>query len=310
MQRSKPVGYTVPQENRKAIACYLLSACAACAALWLTTRYSYLLFHSLVELFSIVVACSVFMLTWNARRFLDNHALLLLGIAYLIVGALDMLHTLSYKGVGAFPGYGANLPTQLWIAARYVQAISLLLAPFFVGRTLNVKLLFATYASALFLLLLSIFYLQVFPDCYIEGVGLTPFKVGSEYAICGILLAARLALLAKAEKFDKGVSSMVGASIFSTMGSELSFTLYTDVYGFFNMLGHFLKIASFCFIYVAVVKTGLEKPYRLLFRNLKQSEETCRAERDRVREYFGIAGTMMLVIDADKRVSMANKKAC
>src|SRR5512135_1803783 len=133
------------EEQRKTIALYLLSSFVACAALWVTTRYSYLLFHSLVELFSIVVACSIFMLTWNARKFLDNHWLLFLGVAYLVVGALDMLHTLSYKGMGAFPGYGANLPTQFWIAARYVQAISLLLALFFASRTLNVKLLFGTY---------------------------------------------------------------------------------------------------------------------------------------------------------------------
>ena len=88
--------------NRKTIAVNILFIVATCSGLWLTARYSYLLFHSIVELFSIVVACSIFMLTWNARRFLDNHSLLFLGIAYLFVGTLDLLHTLSYKGMGVF----------------------------------------------------------------------------------------------------------------------------------------------------------------------------------------------------------------
>ena len=166
------------------------------------------------------------------------------------------------------------------------------------------------YISATFLLLVSIFYLQIFPHCYIEGSGLTPFKVGSEYVICMILFLAGLALFKKRNKFDATVSSMLTASILATVCTELSITLYTDVYGFFNMLGHFLKIASFWLIYVAVVKTGLEKPYSMLFRELKQSEETCRAERDRAHEYFGLAGTMMVVIDGDERVSMVNQKAC
>jgi hypothetical protein len=39
-------------------------------------------------------------------------------MAYLSVSFLDLIHTLAYKGMGVFPGFDANLPTQLWIAAR------------------------------------------------------------------------------------------------------------------------------------------------------------------------------------------------
>ena len=40
--------------------------------LYLTSLYSYSLFHSLAEAFSIVVACTVFAVFWNARSFLTN----------------------------------------------------------------------------------------------------------------------------------------------------------------------------------------------------------------------------------------------
>lgn len=36
--------------------------------LYLTSLYSYLLFHSLVELFSIVVGCIIFVIAWNSRK--------------------------------------------------------------------------------------------------------------------------------------------------------------------------------------------------------------------------------------------------
>jgi hypothetical protein len=65
--------------------------------LYLTSLYSYLLFHSLAEMFSIVVACGIFMLAWNSRRFLDNNYLLFIGIAYLFIGGLDLVHTLASK---------------------------------------------------------------------------------------------------------------------------------------------------------------------------------------------------------------------
>lgn len=59
------------------------------SGLYFTSLHNYLLFHSIAELFSVVVAIGIFMLAWNSRRFLDNSYLLILGIAYLFIGALD-----------------------------------------------------------------------------------------------------------------------------------------------------------------------------------------------------------------------------
>ena len=47
--------------------------------LCLSSLYNYLLFHSLVEIFSIIVACGIFIVAWNSRRFLDNNYLLFIG---------------------------------------------------------------------------------------------------------------------------------------------------------------------------------------------------------------------------------------
>jgi hypothetical protein len=110
---------------------FILAGALVLLGLYLTSLYNYLLFHSLAEVFAIVVACGVFMVAWNSRRFLDNNYLLFIGIAYLFVAGLDLLHTLAYKGMGVFPDYDANLPTQLWIASRYIQSFSLLIAPLF-----------------------------------------------------------------------------------------------------------------------------------------------------------------------------------
>jgi Membrane-associated sensor domain len=47
--------------------------------LCLSSLYNYLLFHSLAEIFSIIVACGIFIVAWNSRRFLDNNYLLFIG---------------------------------------------------------------------------------------------------------------------------------------------------------------------------------------------------------------------------------------
>ena len=136
------------------------------AGLYLASLYNYLLFHSLSEIFSIFVACGIFVVAWNSRRFMDNNYLLFLGIAYLFIGGLDLVHTLAYKGMGIFSGYDANLPTQLWISARYIESMSLLIAPLFIHRKLNTRVVFVSYALLASLMLASLFLLEHFPRLF------------------------------------------------------------------------------------------------------------------------------------------------
>lgn len=254
--------------------------------LYLSSLYSYLLFHSLAEIFSIVIAFSIFVLAWNCRNIIDNNYLIFLGIAYLFIGFIDTIHTLAYAGMGVFPGYGSNLPTQLWIAARYMESGSLLLACFVLDKKkIKINFIILSYTIILSLSLLSIFYWKIFPACFIEGSGLTPFKKMSEYMISLILAASIFCLLRKREKFDRQVLQWLVISILLTIASELAFTFYISVYGLSNLVGHIFKIFSFYFIYQAIVVTGLTKPQELLFRNLQESEKKSR-ETDQAKSMF------------------------
>ncbi len=289
---------------------YFIAGISVFFGLYLASLYNYLLFHSLAEIFSIVVACGIFMVAWNSRRFLMNNYLLFIGIAYLFVGGLDLIHTLAYKGMGVIHGYETNLPTQLWIAARYMESLSLFLAPFFFGRKLRFNLVLVGYASATFLLSLSIFYWDIFPVCFIEGIGLTPFKKISEYVISLILLGSIVLLLRNRREFEREVLRWIVCSIIVSIASELAFTFYMDAYGFSNLIGHFFKILSFYFIYKAIIETGLTKPYDLLSRNLKRTEVLLREEKNKIQNYLDLAGVILVVIDADLKVSLINKKGC
>lgn len=287
----------------------LITALGA-VGLYLISRYNYLLFHSLAELFSIVVAGCIFIIAWNARHLLDNAYLLFIGIASLFIGGIDLVHTLAYKGMGVFPRYDANLPTQLWIAARYLQAVTLLVAPWFLRRKgRSAWWVVAGFSLVTALLLASIFG-GVFPDCYIEGSGLTPFKKASEYVISGILVLALGLLLRVREALALPVRRFLGGAILATIGSELAFTFYVSVYGFSNLVGHLLKILAFYLIYRALIETGFRKPYQLLFRELKQHETLLRQERDRAQSYLDIAGVMLVVVDADQTVQLINQRGC
>jgi signal transduction histidine kinase len=244
--------------------------------LFAISRTSYLLMHTLVEMFSVVVACSIFMIAWNARRFVTNGFFLFLGIALLFVGILDLVHALAYKGMNVFAGYDANLPTQLWIASRYLISLSLLAALLIGRRRLNAYVVLAGYAVVTAVLLLSIF-LRVFPDCYVEGSGLTGFKIASEYVI-SLLFAGTLVLFYRLRReFEPSILGLLAGAVVCSIISELVFTLYIGVYDLFNLLGHFSKVLAFYLIYKALIETSLVRPYALFFRQL--SDKTRELER-------------------------------
>ncbi|MBI4804822.1 MAG: GHKL domain-containing protein [Desulfovibrio sp.] len=261
----------------------VLAGCAALAALSLTTLYSYLLFHTLAELFSIIIASGVFFMAWNSRPYHKNGYLLFIGIAYLFVALFDVLHTMAYKGMDVFPGFDDNnLPPQIWLVARYMEALALLFAPLFFRRRVFPAVTFGCFLTISLVALLAIFHWKVFPDCFLPGVGLTSFKIVSEYAIMAILVVATALLLRNKDRFEPDVLRLLILSILATIATEFCFTLYVHLYAPSNLLGHLFKIVSFWFMYQAIIVTGLTKPYDLLLRDLQlEIEERKKAEQVR-----------------------------
>ena len=250
----------------------------------MATRWeSFLLFHTLCELFSIIVAFGIFVVAWNARRIMGNAYLLVLGIAYLFTGMVDLLHTLAYRGMGVFPNADADLATQLWIAARYIESVSFLAASLLMGRVVKSNWVLAVCALGTGCLLAAIFE-GFFPTCYVEGSGLTAFKRVSEYAILVLLALSAGILLRQRRRFDPGVFGMILASIVLTMAAELVFTLYVGLEGHLNLVGHCLKVASYWLLYTAIIETGFKRPFETLFRDLKSSERELLHARDRLEE--------------------------
>ncbi len=247
--------------------------------LYFTTCINYLLFHSLAEIFSIVIAFSFFLIAWNSRNFIKNQYLLFIGIAYLFIAFLDLMHTLAYKGMPIFTDYD-YYANQLWIGARYLESITLLAAFYFLGSDKKLKpdLVFALYMLVTSALILSIFYWKIFPVCFVEGLGLTVFKKVSEYIICVFLICSIALLYKNKTRFDSNIFFILLLSFFFTILSELAFTFYISNYGFSNLVGHYFKILSFYLIYKAIIETGVKHPYEIIFRELDTANRSLKDE--------------------------------
>ncbi len=306
----------------------LFISLGAMVAIFLISQFNYLLFHSFAEAFSIVIASGIGMFAWNTRRYAADSFLQVIGVAYLGIAVIDFVHTLAYKGMGVFPGNeGSNLATQLWIIARYLESLALILATFYLNRKTDAWRFMVSILILVTVLMSLVFVFPVFPTCYREGVGLTPFKIISEYIICCLLLLAGMLLYHRRAHLDLGILVYFEISILITITSELCFTFYHDVYGILNVLGHLLKIVSFYLVYVATIQTGLERPVSMLFLNQKRNQDALeQARRDletrvlertaelqesekRYRDLIETSPNAILLIDRNDKIQLANRRA-
>ncbi len=267
----------------------IILAVVALIGLYIISYYNYLLFHTLSELFSIVIAVTVSLIAWNSRKYIENDYLIFVGIAYFFIAVMDLIHTLAYKGMSIFTSYD-YYANQLWIAARYIESITLLIAFVFLSKKVKVhpyRIVYIYIAISAFVYL-TIFYWKIFPECYNENTGLTLFKKTSEYIISLILIISILLLVKNRRYFDEKVYRLLIAAIACTIISELAFTFYISNYGFSNMIGHYFKIFSYFAIYKSIIETGLTKPFHLLFRELKQNEADLKQLNATKDKFFSI----------------------
>ncbi len=277
--------------------------CSLIIIIYLTSFYdNYLLFHSVIELVGIMMTLTIFLVFWNTRKAIDNQFFTLLGLSFFFMGIIDLLHTLSYKGMNIFIGYDANLPTQLWIAGRAFQAMTLFLSVLFIGRKLNISVVWIVL-GVVTAVLLTLAFTGHFPDCYIEGTGLTTFKIISEFIICLIYASSIVVLYFKRSNFSSSIFYFISAAISFSILGEFFFSLYFDVTGTFNIFGHIARFISLYFFYRATVHVSLKDPLSLLFQNLQSKHS------QRLHSLIENIPEGIVLLDEEYRVIIKNSAA-
>jgi len=240
---------------------------------------AYLVFHNIAEFFSVMVSLSIFGVGWYAYdQSKDRHALFL-STAFLAIGLMDFMHTLSYSGMPAF--FTANSPnksTQFWIAVRLVMAISFLISAYIYpdnpSRYLSKRNLLAAFSVISGLVFIGVvFFPSYLPATFIEGEGLTPFKKVSEYLIVFLLILASAVYWKRFSKTRDSLLVFYLAAFIICIFSELVFAVYKSVFDTYNVLGHIYKVAAFFLIYRGIFIVSIRHPYEELRKLSENLEE-------------------------------------
>ncbi|MDO8207262.1 MAG: MASE3 domain-containing protein [Gallionella sp.] len=292
------------------------------AVVWLAPAFhtvqglaSYLPVHIFAETFSIVISMLVFGVAWNAYSIERPSNIVILACALLSVGLIDFAHMLSFKGMSDFiTPSGPEKAINLWLSGRLLAALALLVVALRPWQPLqNPRTRYGLLVGSFFITVLvvwaGLFYPQNWPRTFIAGQGLTPFKIGAEYAIIAILLipAVLFYLQARRQQSDNVVGLFAATVI--TILSELCFTLYSDVADVFNLLGHLYKIVAYAFIYGAVFVVSVREPFKRLdaefAENLRIAQEL-RAASLYTRSLIEASLDPLVMISADGKITDVN----
>ncbi len=298
-----------PEQDRSTVTrlSWLVIA-AGGAALYPLSSLSYPIFHTLVELFSIAIGWGAFLLLWTARRYLAEKSFLVLGLALFAAGCVDLLHTMAYKGVGAFHGFdAADLATQFWIAARSIETLGWLLFAALQRRRVRLRPLMTLFLALVPATVLSILVWRIFPACFVPGEGLTPFKIVMEIVFVVMMAAALLLLRWRSDDLDPVKSRLMQIALVLSIAAELAFMLYRDVYGVSNLVGHYLRIVARYLVYLALIRMSIIKPHALFFRELQSEAAALSRLESRWRSFTGSSPDHVFELDADLNVRFVNR---
>jgi len=192
---------------------------------------------------------------------------MLLGSIFMSVGAIELFHTLSFKGMPDFfvDNSHPNRATTFWIISRLMASVGIAVTSFIsdsAKSTVNKKVFVIPLALlSIAVLILATYFPEFFPSMHMEDLSLSPVKVALEYVVIFFFLLTTVKLLveyARTREYLAGL--MAGALIFSIF-AELAFVSYSQVYDIYNYLGHVYKfIASFLIFRVTFIHE-VRKPY-------------------------------------------------
>jgi signal transduction histidine kinase len=227
--------------------------------------------HAIVEAAIMAMALATFAVQWfaaGARDFQEARGRLL-GVSFLGMGLLELLHLLAYPGMpGVFGAATVERGIFYWFAARSWILLALLVVLFlrpdsdsrFLRRRWLVPLAVLVVVA---LAALDIALPAERTWFYVPGTGLTPLKVVVEWTLAlaafwGAWLASRR------DRSLPGEGSAGKISLaFVAMGlAEVSLSIYRDPYDLLNMTGHVYLAACFWFLFDALFVATLLRPHR------------------------------------------------
>jgi len=279
---------SLPAQDTHRLAGILLLSASIPLLLWQTFPANqltlsppvFLAFHSVMEIFAVVVAALVFFTGHGAQETLRSTRSVALGCAFLAVALFDTLHFLSYLGMPDL--VSPNSPHKailFWLCGRLAAGIGLL-AYVLLPETPVTQVPASRYAWVAVLLLLGgvswglLASPQAIPAMYVMGEGLTPLKIALEWGVFGLYLAIAVLLYLRRRLITHCDFESLMLALLLMAAAELFFVVYVQVSSTASLLGHTYKGFAYYFLYRAIYAEAVSRPFRQMRHMLTHDDLT------------------------------------
>ncbi len=232
--------------------------------------------HTVTEFVAIVAAFLVFFIAWHAWVPGQPGTITLIGCGFLAVGLVDFGHTLSYKGMPDFiTPADPEKAIRFWLAARYISVLTLMLAawrPVLPLRSERARwgMLVVAIVLSVLTYVVQLYFPHAWPALFVEGKGLTPFKVGAEAGVVALAALAAWGFYRSRGSQELFSATQLCAASLITILSEICLMQYASVHDVYMLLGHVYKIIAYFYIYRAVFVTSVSTPYQRLHQEIQE----------------------------------------
>ncbi len=263
-------------------------------------------FEVATELLSLVLAFSIFVMTWIAYRKNHDYFSLFLGEAFFIIWLFDTFHMLSLPFMPAF--ITPNSPYKaafFWSMARLISAILFLASAYIYKnnrpRVINIPLLLiATIAVSFISLPVALF--------YSDNIPYNPYRSQSDASVFIALISSAITLYAcylysrRFKETGETEKSGIICLIYGFVITAISNLVYLP----YDYSGHLLKAAGFYFVYLALFRFSIEMPYE---KSDESKKKHIHEAEEKYRSLFDNANDAIMTIDLDDRITSWNKAA-
>ncbi len=258
----------------------------------------------LYEILPILMSFSIFTMTWFAYSKSRDNQCLFMGMAFLVIGLIDLCHTLSYPYMPNFiTPNSLQKSAVLHSEARLISAVLFVVAAYVkkdsLPELISKPVLFF-FAIILFLVSLvpALFYLDRLPSLYSDGGRSTALIIRQFITTIFLLYASYLFIRRYQRTGERYLIYLVYGFIILII-SDL-------VYFNYGMPGHLLKLTAFFFLYLALYRFSVELPYEKLE---VAEEKILHTAEEKYCNLFDNANDAIITTDIDGRITSWNKSA-
>ena len=224
----------------------------------------YLALHTTMEMLAVMLAIMVWSFTWALR---DTRPLsyTLLGVCFLYSALMNFAHALSFEGMPFWITPGSpEKAIYFWLLSRCFAAVGVLGYAFGANQTARgfkwfgvMLICFVLAAVSSWLVLCRI---DDLPRMFISGVGLTPAKITSEWALFLIFFLAAIGLFGWRHRHSDANRCRLASAAYILGLGDLIFTLYAEVNDALNLIGHLYNLVGLSIIGRVLFKEAVIEP--------------------------------------------------